>query len=143
MDLSVRAGTTFTNGDQRWISGATLNALRHSTSTITLARSTFDLVTAFPNGFIPSGIVLGRITGAGATQYMYGPYADGATDGRQTAVGFLLTDVPYDRSSTANMGAALLWQGEVYEAYLPTGHGLDANGRTDLAAKFRLMAVGV
>ena len=37
---------------------------------ITLDRSAFDLVTAFPNGFVPSGVALGMITATG----LYGPY---------------------------------------------------------------------
>ena len=135
-DLSVRAGSTYVNEDQRWIGPATIGELGTSTDTITLNRSLFDLVTAFPNGIIPSGVVLGRHTATG----MYGPYNNGLATGVETAVGFLAVSIAYDRNSTANMIAALLWKGEVLEAFLPTGHGLDAAGRTDLAAKFRLVA---
>lgn len=138
-DISVRAGQTYSNTDQRWIAGNVLSALRDLDG-ITLARNQFDLVTTFPNGYIPSGICLGKVTAAGATQNMYGPYDDAATDGTQVAVGFLAVPVTYDRNSTANIaGAALMWKGEVVEAFLPTNHGLDAAGKTDLAAKFRFV----
>lgn len=55
--------------DQRWIAPGGIDALRDADS-ITLDRSAFDLVTAFPNGVIPSGVVLGKITATG----LYGPY---------------------------------------------------------------------
>lgn len=239
-DISVRAARTLVNEDQRWIGPGGITALRDN-ATITLDRSVFDLVTAFPNGVIPSGVVLGRITATG----LYAPYGgrasevqtinlgaatagtititfDGETtgsvaynatattvqtaleglsnvnsgditvtggplpgtvtltfggrylgvnvaqvtvtptgltggtvtvattteggstvsDGRQTAQGFLAVSVPYDRDSaaTADLVSALYWHGEVVEAFLPTGHGLDAAARADLAAKFRFVA---
>lgn len=137
MDISVRTGRTLVNEDQRWMTGATLNMLRSSTRTVTLDRSAFDLVTAFPNGVIPSGVVLAQITATG----LYAPYSDVGTGGLSTAVGFLAVSVPYDRVSlaTSDLIAALLWKGEVVTSFLPTGNGLDANGRTDLAAKFALI----
>lgn len=132
MDISIRNKGTWLNENQSWI-GKT-EALKDADS-ITLARSLFDLVGAFPNGFIPSGIVLGRVTATG----LYGPYSDAAVDGRGVAVGFLVASIPYDRDSTANLVAALMWHGEVVEANLPTGHGLDAAAKADLAAKFRFV----
>ena len=136
-DISVRASRTLVNEDQRWIAPGGITALRDN-DTITLDRSAFDLVTAFPNGFIPSGVVLGRITATG----LYGPYADAGAGGLDTAVGFLAVSVVADRNSaaTADILAALYWHGEVLEAFLPTNHGLTAAARTDMAAKFRLIA---
>jgi Bacteriophage lambda head decoration protein D len=136
-DISVRAGSTYINEDQRWIGPATIGELRTSTDTITLDRSAFDLVTAFPNGIIPSGVVLGKITATG----LYAPYADAGAGGLDTAVGFLVTSIVYDRNSaaTSDIVAALLWKGEVIEAFLPTNHGLTAAARVDFAAKFRLL----
>lgn len=132
MDISVRNKKTYTGSNHRWI-GKT-QALKDADS-ITLQRSTFNLTSTFPNGVIPSGVVLGRITATGH----YGHYDDAASDGREVAVGFLVEDVPYDRDSTANLGGALMWWGEVVEAHLPTGHGLNAAAKTDLAAKFRFV----
>ncbi len=136
-DISVRASRTLVNEDQRWIGPGGITALRDN-ATITLDRSAFDLVTNFPNGFIPSGVVLGRITATG----LYAPYADAGVGGLDTAVGFLAVSIEADRNSaaTSDLLAALYWHGEVIEAFLPTNHGLTASARTDFAAKFRLVA---
>lgn len=119
--------------DQRWIGPGGLSAFKDNRS-ITLDRSAFDLVTAFPNGFIPSGVVLARITATG----LYGPYNDAGAGGLEVAAGFLAVTVaaPVGAPATADILGALYWHGEVIESFLPTGHGLDAAGRTDLAAKF-------
>src|SRR4051794_35245188 len=63
MDPSVRTVGTFLNEDQRWIGngGMPIGQPRD----IVLDRSAFDLVTAFPNGFIPSGIALAKVTATG------------------------------------------------------------------------------
>lgn len=134
-DISVRS-KAYGNEDQRWIGPGGISALEDN-ATITVDRSAFDLVTAFPNGYLPSGIVLGKITASG----LYGPYDDAAVDGRAVAAGFLAVTVEADPASaaTADIVAALYWHGEVVEAFLPTGHGLDAAGRADLAAKFRFV----
>lgn len=66
MDLKVRT-TDYMNEDQSWLGSA------HATDTgdtITIDLSTFDFVTAFPNGFLPSGVALGKITATGE----YGAY---------------------------------------------------------------------
>ncbi len=144
-DISVRAGKTYLNEDQRWIGPGGISALRDN-RTITLGRATFSgttaLTTAFPNGFIPSGVCLARVTATGL-YVRYDPTydVDAATagvqsDGRNVALGFLAVTVELDPNSTSNIAAALYWHGEVVESFLPTGHGLTAAGRTDLAAKF-------
>jgi hypothetical protein len=46
------------------------------------------------------------------------------------ARGHLLANVKV--AAGHNAGGALLWHGQVVEAKLPTGHGLDAAGKTDL-----------
>lgn len=70
MDPSVRTAGTFLNEDQRWLGngGKPIGSPRD----IVLDRSAFDLVTAFPNGFIPSGIGLARVTATG----LYIPYVN-------------------------------------------------------------------
>jgi len=132
-DISIRTRYTYGGDDAGWLAdgGEDLEVAE----SITLKRSLWDLVTNFPNGFIPSGVTLGKVTASG----LYGPYDDTAVDGRQTAVGFLAWPVPYDRNSTGDIGAALLWRGAVVVAKLPAHHGLDAAGQTDLAAKFRFI----
>lgn len=131
-DISVRTGRSFLNENQSWVAPGGKSGLRDMDS-ITLARSAFDLVTNFPNGFIPSGVVLGKITAGGATENMYGPYDDAATDGRQVAVGHLGVSVKVPTGSTGNVAAALYWRGEVVEANLPAHHGLDTAAKTDLS----------
>lgn len=230
IDISVRTRADLRNEDQRWIGngGQPLAPCR----SIVLDRSGFDLVTAFPNGFIPSGVALGKITATG----LYVPYAaspsevqtltrtstggtvtytfDGettaavsaaatvtaaviqaaletlasvnpgditvtgatggpftvtfggrylgtnvpqlvvdntsatggtivaatgtagggaASDGSEVLAGHLFVSAAYDRDSTGDIAAALFWTGEVITNYLPTGHGLDAAGRADVA----------
>ncbi len=232
IDISVRTRADLRNEDQRWIGngGQPLAPPR----SIVLDRSGFDLVTAFPNGFIPSGVCLGQITATG----LYVPYAaspsevqtltrtstggtitlsfDGsaasatipasaagftaaatqtaleglstvnpgdvtvtgaaggpltvtfggryvgqnvpqlvvdntsatggtivsatgtagggaASDGSQVLAGHLFASAAYDRDSTGDIAGALFWTGEVVTNYLPTGHGLDAAGRADVA----------
>ena len=84
------------------------------------------MLAAFPDGEIPSGVVLGKVTATGR----YGPYSNAAVDGREVARGHLLER----RKVTVgqNAGGALLWHGQVVEGKLPTGHGLDAAGKADL-----------
>lgn len=99
---------------------------------ITLDPALFDLETDFPDGFIPSGVVLGKVTATGK----YGPYDDTADGdplpaGLEVARGHLGTTVVMDATSV-NVSAALFTHGQVVEANLPTGHGLDAAGKADL-----------
>lgn len=96
----------------------------------TLLVSLFTAGIHYPNGYIPSGIVLGKVTATG----VYGPYDSAATDGRETAAGLLfgsLTVIPgIDR-----VGGAIVRHGFVNPAKLPIQSGtgsLDAAARTDL-----------
>lgn len=129
MDLTPRTAHTFLNEDQRWIGPGGLSAIQDARS-ITLNLALFDLVTAFPNRYLPSGIVLGKVTATG----LYGPYSDAAGDGRTVAMGLLLVSESVDVGAavTGNHPAALYWRGEVIQSFLPTGHGLDALGIADL-----------
>ena len=66
MDISVRS-TAYQFEDHSWLGSA------HGTSTartITLDVSAFTAGTHYPNGYIPSGMVLGKITSGG----LHGPY---------------------------------------------------------------------
>lgn len=107
-----------------------------TTPSITLDVSAFTAATHYPNGYFPSGIVLGVITATG----LYGPYDDTAVDGRQTAAGILFgsVKVPNTADTTKDVGAAMLVHGFVKISKLPiangaTGRGyIDANGQTDL-----------
>ncbi len=120
---------TWQQDDQSWL------ASEHGTSSaksITLDVSTFTAGTHYPTGHLPSGLVLGKITASG----LYGPYDDAAADGRQTAVGFLFCAIKAPSVNTVRVSGALLWHGAVIKSLLPIPASLDANGTTDLAAKF-------
>ena len=106
----------------------------------TIDVSLFTQAQHFPNGYIPSGTVLGKVTAGGAL----GPYLDAASDGRQTAVGILRASVqvvqPANGSLKSKVGVAVLkaW-GVVSTSKLPftssnaaAGGYLDANGQADL-----------
>jgi hypothetical protein len=114
--------------DQRWLGSA------HGTiecDTITL--DTDDLLTDFPTGIVPSGVVLGKVTATG----LHRKYDDAAVDGTAVAVGHLFQTVDLGGTTagttTDKIPAALFWHGEVVEAKLPAGHGLDAAAKVDLA----------
>jgi len=100
---------------------------------ITLDISTFTAGTHYPNGFIPSGTNLGKITATG----LYGPYDDTAVDGRQTLRGHLgiSTKVPNPADTTKDAGAPLVFAAVVKESKLPAT--VDAAGKTDVAGWIR------
>lgn len=128
MDLSVR-DQVFGAENRAWLGS------QHGTDsnrTITLDVTTFVKATHYPDGQIPSGIVLGRITASG----LYGPYSALATDGRETAAGHLYNTTPVSSTAT-RLGAPLYEHGAVVESKLPAGHGLDASAKADLAGQIR------
>jgi hypothetical protein len=115
MDLSVRRDFEGRD-DQSWLGSA------HGTSSaqsITLQMSSFTAATHFPNGYLPSGLPLGKYT-SGANAGKYGPVTDAAADGSQVLAGFLFTAVAAPRSTTATVvNGALLDHGRVILARLP------------------------
>lgn len=93
----------------------------------------------YPNGYLKSGFVAGKVTTGG----LFGPYLDSAVDGRTTAVGILRHSVPITRTvggtNRAKLGVALLVHGYVSVAALPytsgnaaTGGFIDAAGQANL-----------
>ncbi|MGI8425445.1 MAG: head decoration protein [Actinomycetota bacterium] len=118
----------YLNENQSWLGKA------HGTEecdSITLDADKF--LAAFPTGIVPSGVLLGKITASG----LYAPYTDAETHGAGTGVarGHLFTTVDLKGTTAAaarDTVAALFWHGQVIEAKLPTGHGLDAAAKADL-----------
>lgn len=104
----------------------------------TLDISSLTAATHYPNGFVPSGLVLGIITATG----LLGAYDDTAVDGRQTAVGYLFSTVtvPNLADLTKDIGVAYLVHGfvkisklPIQAAGTPAGRGyIDAAGQVDL-----------
>ena len=125
MDLSVRK-ETFGQDDQTWIGAAHGIDLARS---ISLDTSAFTAGTHYPNGYIPSGTPLSRITATG----LYGPYTPAGAGGLEVLAGFLLTPTKPGSPTTTDVGGALYEHGRVVEANLPIA--IDADGKTDVAGR--------
>ncbi|MFG3014297.1 head decoration protein [Streptomyces cinerochromogenes] len=128
MDLSLKT-ESFTQDRRNWLGSA------HGTDapvSVTLDVSKFTAGTHYPDGFIKSGIPLGKVTATG----WYGPYDDAATDGRQTLVGFLFTaqDVNARGVASTKVVGSMLLHCFIREAKLPLG-AVDANGKADVAGR--------
>lgn len=105
---------------------------------ITLDVSAFSAAQHYPNGYIPSGIVLARLI---ASPNKYVPYLESsATDGTAVAAGILFGSVkiPDLLDLTKDTGGALFVHGFVDVSKLPLtsaatlGGFIDAGARTDL-----------
>lgn len=120
---------SFSQDKRDWLQGA------HGTDivlSVTLDTSKFTSGTHYPDGYIKSGIPLGKITSGGK----YGPYDDAASDGRQTCVGFLYTGVEVVTKRGAVLSSAvgsMLVHCAVKESKLPIA--VDAAGKVDLASR--------
>jgi hypothetical protein len=125
VDISVRSETWGVE-DRSWLGSAHGT---EATRTITLDVSAFTEATHYPDGYIASGTVVGRITATG----LYGPYDNAAADGRQNAAGFLFNSISI--KGTADVGAPLLEHGMVIEDRLPANSGYDAAAGTDMAGR--------
>lgn len=102
-----------------------------TTPSITLDLSLFTKATHFPNDFIPSGIILGKVTATG----LFGPYDGAALDGRETAKCILFGSLGVKTGAT-RVGAAGVIHGFVNPDKLPLQAGtgsLDAAARTELS----------
>jgi len=120
---------SFSQDKRDWLQGA------HGTDiapSVTLDVTKFTANTHFPDGYIKSGIPLGKVTAGGK----YGPYDNAAADGREVCVGFLYTgvEVVTRRGVTlATAVASMLVHCAVKESKLPVA--VDAAGKTDLGAR--------
>lgn len=126
MDLSIQE-ESFGADDKSWLGSAHGT---DATRTITLDTSAFVAADHYPDGYVPSGMGLGRITATG----IYGPYAPGAADGREVLAGHLYSATRM-KAGGADVGAALLEHCFVIEAKLPANHGVDAAGKADVAGR--------
>ncbi len=131
MDVSVRS-TTYGVEKRGWLQG-THGTEPGANPNVTLDLSTFTAGTHYPNGYIPSGCVLGKITASG----LYGPYDSGASDGRQTAVGLLFNSESVTTGQTKAVNA-LFVHGFVEAARLPFQTGV---GGATAAAKTALTLI--
>lgn len=128
-DISVTS-TTYQVPDRSWLlweADGGINSVARTDGTINFAL--FTSGTHYPNGYIASGTVVGKVTSGGRI----GPYDNAASDGRQTAVGFLFNDIKVP-TDTATKQTVTMIDGfaVVSQSRLPTNHGLDAPGIVDL-----------
>jgi hypothetical protein len=120
---------SFSQDRRDWLAGD------HGTDialSVTLDVTKFTAGTHYPDGYIKSGIPLGKITAGGK----YGLYDDAASDGRQTLVGFLFTSVEVVTRRGATLSSAvgsMLVHCAVKESKLPVA--VDAAGKVDLASR--------
>lgn len=142
-DISVKT-TQFQTGDRSWLIPQPSAVGFGYTPSGVLDISTLTAATHYPNGYVPSGLVLGVITAASTGgKVVYGAYDDTAGDGRAVAAGFLFDDaqVPNLADLTKDPGIAVVVAFAVIResrlpiqsAGSPAGRGyLDANGKADL-----------
>lgn len=126
-DISLQT-TTYQVGNRQWL----LDEPDFKPN-VTLDITKFTAGTHYPNGYIPSGTAIGKVTASGR----FGPYNDAASDGTQTLYGFTYGDVRAIRQNgtTASMvGTGAVVSGAVSVAKLPFQSGagaVDANGKAD------------
>lgn len=125
MDLGIKKTDVAPPSDRRWLASPPNTDATLDTIGITLDGDEFPAGT-FPDGLVPSGTVIGRVT---ATELGV-PYDDAGLDGRETAVGHTLTDVVVAAGRRTTV--ALVWNGRVKEAFLPANSGIDAAAKADL-----------
>jgi Bacteriophage lambda head decoration protein D len=126
--IDIRTVDTWVAGKQDWLK--TRKGFDTCRS-ITLDMSTFTYADHAPNGFIPSGTVLGKITATG----LYGPYDPDGGDGREVAEFLLFEDTIMESGQTKDVSAAGLWEGVVSEAKLPVPANANVDGKIDANAK--------
>ncbi|WP_458317116.1 head decoration protein [Mycolicibacterium brisbanense] len=90
-DISMQT-TSYQVGNRQW-----LLAEPDVKVNVTLDISKFTAGTHYPNGFIPSGTVIGKVTATG----LFGPYDAAASDGTQTAYGITYADVRVVRQNVS------------------------------------------
>ena len=128
-DIALQT-TTYQVGSRAWLLAEPDVKLN-----VTLDPSKFTAGTHYPNGYLPSGTVVGIVTTGG----LAGPYDDAAVDGRNTAYGITYGDARFvypDGTTAAKVGISVVVnQAIVSKAKLPftSGTGFaDAAGITDL-----------
>lgn len=116
------------------------------TPSVTIAPAAFTQAQHYPNGYIPSGTVLG-LAASGTYAGLYVPYLSTASDGSQTAVGILFSEVKlavsnYVIDPTKVLGGAMMFHGFVDAAKLPfTSSNAAAGGFLSSAARTSLSMI--
>lgn len=126
-NIAVRTSGTGYGDSRVWVYAD--QSEQRGRASITLDITKFTAGTHYPNGYLPSGLVLGKVTATG----LYGPYDNAAVDGREVAAGFLWDAF----TPTSDKEVAPLWVGVglIKESKLPIA--IDTAGKTDLASWFK------
>lgn len=129
MDLSIRRDRV-AGQDYSWAASAHgFDATRSGT----IDFSTLDAETHYPDGHIESGFAVGFINATGK----FGPYDNGASDGRQVFYGFV---VDSHTVGEADISVSILEHGKVYNDRLP--FPLDNAGIADAEDRFIIIEEG-
>ena len=127
-DISVTS-TSYQVEDRSWMLSQWGQGPGENPSVV-LDVSAFTANTHYPNGYIPSGTPLGKITAASTDdKIVVGPYDGAAADGRETCYGLLHSSVKVPASG-ADPGGAVVRAGFIRESRLPVA--IDAAGKADL-----------
>ena len=135
MDLALKTTTRYVE-DRSWLRGNPLAVQTFSaTLDVSAVNASAGAANAYPNGYMPSGFVLGKITSGG----LLADYNDSNVDGTETAVGLLFSSVVIGDNVT-DVGVSVMETGLVDSTLLPdvgttTNGGWDAAAATDLDGK--------
>lgn len=105
-----------------------------TTPSVAVTTATAGVNSHYPNGYIPSGTAIGKVSATG----LFGPYDNSAGDGRETFYGLTFADVTALRengSVATYVGTGAFVRGGVNERHLPFQSGpgsVDANAKTDV-----------
>ncbi len=111
MDLTVRSKAWQTD-NQTWKAAAHGTDLARS---ISVDAALFTPATHAPNGYLPSGLPVARVTATG----LYGPYTPGGSGGLQTFAGLLEVNTILPSPNTGAVGTALFEHGRAVKANVP------------------------
>lgn len=133
-DITV-SSSTYQTTNRSWLLGeaeGTGGAPTLSTEGLPIAYASFTSGTHYPNGYLPSGLVLALATG-GTYSGKLVPYANGGANGAGTAVGLLYNDtkVPTDLTTKASTAYVRAFAA-VSESRLPSNSGIDSTAKTAL-----------
>lgn len=124
-DISLQS-TSYQVGDRRWLLAEPDVKLN-----VTLDPSKFTQATHYPNGYLPSGTVVGIVTASG----LAGPYDGAAGDGTATAYGITYGDARFvrpDGTTAAKVGVSVVaYDAIVSVSKLPFAVGSGTKGALD------------
>lgn len=120
MELLKTATSEFSES-RDWLAHANLH--QYAFRPASLDYSAFDSGDHYPNSYLVSGIILGRLTGS---PFLYAPYVPGAATGAEIAVGPLWGGV--DVSGAVDVVGAVMYRGDILDSKLPGTVGSWTNG---------------